>query len=263
MPSLSTLRQLTLPTVGGDTGIWGGELNATINALDTILGGTVVLNSSTVGLNVTLSSSQCQLGRISYVNTSSQAAQLNIPASNGGFGEYLIQYANTGGTTGNWLTVTAGSSGTGGLNALIGPFTNYGLVNNRKVWVDGSNVFYSDHREGSIMFGMDGVTNTPTSGSKPIVIVPHAFVITSWWAVSNNAGSSGSLTIAAFNGSILTGGTISAGGTPPTLNGTFANAAPSGWANTQLPAGTELAPTLNAPSGGFTNCTFMLNGYFA
>jgi hypothetical protein len=251
MPSLSSFRQLTLPTVGGDSGIWGGELNATINSLDTILGNTVAFASSVSGTNVTLSSSQCQQGKIFYGNVSGGPAQLNIPASNGGFGMYTIQHNSS---TAGLLTVTAGSSGTGGGSVTIAPNEF------RQVWLDGVNASYCDYQFAGLTFGIDGVFNLPQAGAKPAIKVPFPFVIQSWSVITDTSSASGSFTLTAFTSSSPGGQNIATGGTTPTISGSENDGNVSGWTATYLPQFTTLTASLVSPAN-FTKVSCNLLGF--
>lgn len=139
MATTEPIRGLTEPTVGGDTGAWGTELNNTIAALASILGGSASLNSSTYGTTATLTSSQAQQGRVIVVNTSSSPFTLNMPSSNFCAGPYTI--ANASSNAAATLTVTPGSS-------VAGPATvsvPSGGFFQRQVYVDANNVIACDN----------------------------------------------------------------------------------------------------------------------
>lgn len=91
MVSTSSQRGLSIPTNLGDTNVWGPELNATIGALDLILGGQCTLPSSTFGASVTLSSSQAECGMI--IATGTPSVDFNITFSSTAFavGNYVVQ----------------------------------------------------------------------------------------------------------------------------------------------------------------------------
>lgn len=254
MPSISTFRGLTVPTVGGDTGIWGGELNTTIAALDAILGQGLTINSSTAGTNVTLSSSQCQSLRASYINNSSGPAQLNIPASNTGIGEFTIFH--TGVTTQSPLTITAGSSiGAGGASVLISPNTE------RKIVSDGLNIFYSDYQYASIIEAIDGGAATPSSGAKPsLKMPPFGMLLSSWTTLCDTSSGTGNWTITCFCSSSPAGQNIAVGGTTPTMSGSAqeSDGNVTGW-STYIPPFAVLTFALNSPAN-FTKCTLNLLG---
>lgn len=135
MPTTETTRGLTVPTVAGDVGVWGGELNATILALAAILGQTINLPSTTYGAAATLTSSQAQSSRIVIGNTSSSPFTLNLNSSNYALGNYIV--ANNS-SQGQSATITAGSSGTGGTTVSIPSSTQ------RIVFSDGTNITFAD-----------------------------------------------------------------------------------------------------------------------
>lgn len=86
--SLSTLRGLMLPTVGGDAGTWGSELNSGLTGVvDNILGQTTTLFSSN-GTTVTLSAAQAQAQRITCVSCSPMT--LIMSPANFAVGSYVI-----------------------------------------------------------------------------------------------------------------------------------------------------------------------------
>ena len=146
MPAIEPVRGFTVPTVAGDVGVWGGELNATINSAAAILGTQTVFNSSTVGSNTTVTSSQAQSARLAVLNTSSSPFQLNLPSSNFANGLYNIAYVSSQLQP---LTITGGSSiGAGvALQAVIpgAPFIGSSTPAERLVYSDGlGNVFFAD-----------------------------------------------------------------------------------------------------------------------
>ena len=159
MPAIETVRGFTVPTVAGDVGVWGGELNTTINELAAILGSQTVFNSSTVGSNTTVTSSQAQSARLIVINTSSSPFQLNLPSSNFANGQYNIGYASSQAQP---LTITGGSSVAGGLTAVIPGSSLVGSSNptERLVYADGiGNVFFADPQTAPVLSvgGLTGV----------------------------------------------------------------------------------------------------------
>lgn len=93
MPSTSSDRGLTVPTNLGDTNIWGPELNNTILALDTILGGSATLPSSTYGTAATLTSSQAQCGLIILSGAAAGNFTLTFSSTSFALGAYIINNA--------------------------------------------------------------------------------------------------------------------------------------------------------------------------
>jgi len=240
MPAIEPVRGLTVPTVAGDVGIWGGELNTTINSLASILGGSVALFSTSAGLNATLTSSQAQNSRVTVINTSSQPFQLNLNSSNFALGEYTISYASSQGQN---LTVTAGSSGTGGTTTLHGPGTN------RQIFNDGQNVFFSDLQTFSpfplsagLAFGFDGSSLAPATGTKPGIVMPFSITIASWEVVAWDVA--GSMAV-----DFIVNGVLGSSHNTPTLSSSFiASGSASGWALNSYTSGTLLAPFVNSAS---------------
>jgi hypothetical protein len=254
MPSNTFYKGLSLPTVAGDTGIWGGELNTTITSVDAIIGATVTLFSSTVGTNVTPSSSQSLGSRITVNNTSTTPFQLNLPASNGFYGQFNINYASGAGV---WCTVTAGASGTGGANTLIGPNTQ------RQVFVDGFSAVNPTPQLAGLSFSTDGVFSAPQPGQKPKLVVPFNFVATSWVCQSDGAGATGNWTAtvfgSGFGGTPYNGAGMTTGGATPTISGGTNSGSVAGWAITSFTTGAEIVPSLNSPAN-FTKSTFTILG---
>lgn len=253
MVTTSSNRGYQVPTNAGDVGVWGLELIAQAGSIDAILGGTVTLPSSTFGNNATLTSSQAQIARVSILNTSSQAFQLNLPASNFALGNYDIAYSSSQGLG---LTVTAGSSGTGG--------TSVGMPAGmrRMVFADGVNITTTESNLPTssaavltssapldIAFAIDGGGAVITSGVKLRLHIPVPFTITKWFVMADQVGS---ITIdiwRANNAVPLSSQSIVGGGNAPALSGAqfVGNTAPSGWTSTTLAADDWLA--FNVSSG--------------
>jgi len=242
MPAIEPVRGLTVPTVAGDVGIWGGELNTTINSLAAILGTQISLSSSTVGLNVTLTSSQAQSARVLVNNTSSQPFQLNMPASNFASGEYSIGYISSQLQA---LTVTAGSSGSGQTAQIAG--SSSGI--NRQVYNDGVNVFFNDVQtfsalplQAGLAFGFDGSSLAPATGTKPGIVMPFSITIASWEVVAWDVA--GSMAV-----DFIANGVLASSHNTPTLTSSFiATGSASGWALNSYTSGTTLAPFVNSAS---------------
>lgn len=256
MVTTSSDRGLSVPTVGGDAGAWGGELNTTINALDTILGGTITFQSSTV-TNATPTSSQAQISRFVYNNTSSQAVQLNLPASNFAIGEYRVQ--NNSSQSQN-LLVTAGSSGTGGSTVTLPSGAQ------RTVFADGVNVTFADQQvsfpiPAGVEFGADGGTVAPSSGTKVGLVMPFGFTIQSWAVVSwdsSNANYTWDIQKSSAPGANFA--SITASCQPKLTNATEASDGTlTGWTTT-LNSGDLVKPILNATSSVGSKVTLALIG---
>jgi hypothetical protein len=231
MPSIESVRGLTVPTVAGDVGIWGGELNTTINDLAAILGTTTTLPSSTYGTAATLSSSQAQSARIVVGNTGAAPFQLNLPASNFCLGEYVV--ANVSSAAQN-LTITAGSSGTGGATVVMPP------NNQRIIYTDGVNVTIADDpftaTPVAVEIIIDGQGNMITPGQHGQVYIPAPMQITNWWVMADQAGSV-TVDIWRANNAIplSSQSIIGSSGNFPALSGAqFASSSPASWLSTAL-----------------------------
>lgn len=119
-------RNLTLPTVGGDSGTWGTELNSgVITALDTVLGSTTPV--SITSADVTLSQAQWNNAVIQLTGTLTGNRNLVLPigpnASTTAVGGYFIVDNQTAGAF-NVTVKTAASGSSGvivpqGLRALL------------------------------------------------------------------------------------------------------------------------------------------------
>jgi hypothetical protein len=139
MVTTSSLRAFSVPSVGGDAGVWGNELNATIGDLDTILGGSITFNSS-ASATVTLSTSQAQFGRIVFSGTPASSMTLNFSSAPGSFGNYDV-----------WNATSTSANGGAGFNILgqvtstsTGATVTIPVGNMRLVNVDGQNVQFAD-----------------------------------------------------------------------------------------------------------------------
>ena len=115
MPTTSSQRGLTIPVNLGDTNVWGPELNASLNALDTILGGSVTLPSSTYGAAATLTSSMAQCGLINLSGAATGNFTLTFSSTAFALGLYSVNNAFTSSygvictsTAGPTVTVPAG-----------------------------------------------------------------------------------------------------------------------------------------------------------
>lgn len=253
MPSNSQFRGFTVPTVGGDTGIWGGELNATINDMDACFGYQLQLFSSTGGNNITPSSSQAFASTIFYQNSSSSPCQLNLTASNGFLGRYAIFYSTP--SFPQPLTVTCGSSNVGGNQAIIGSG-----FRERSVYTNGGGVYLGEYSEVSAVVALDGGFSTPPSGTKPAIVLPFNFWLQSWQVQADSSGATGSMTFGVFN-PFFSGTLLHGSGTTPTFNGFTNTGGVSGYIETVLPIGTILGPSLVSPGGGFVHATVNLIGF--
>ena len=116
MVAYTANKLLALPTVGGDSGVWGTELNDdTITPLDLQLGG--VLSIALSATNYTLSAADIEYFTIKL--TGALLADLTIYSSNIGF--CIVENNTTGSQTITWQTTTAPSGGTPvGSGVLIG-----------------------------------------------------------------------------------------------------------------------------------------------
>jgi len=84
MATVSSNRGFQIPTVGGDSSVWGGpQINNTILGLDQALARVLVLPSSTYGTATTLTSAQ------------TQAALIDYTASSGGSGNFMLTFASS------------------------------------------------------------------------------------------------------------------------------------------------------------------------
>lgn len=141
MVTTSPQRGFSVPTVGADTGAWGGELNSTIIDLDSILGGTLVL-ASTIATNVTLATSQAQIGYISVSSATTLASSfsINFFSSNFAIGNYIINNASSAAGFNVTCFSSAGTTGLyTGSSAIIPPQST------RMITSDGvGDVFLSD-----------------------------------------------------------------------------------------------------------------------
>lgn len=132
MGTISSDRGLILPTNFGDIGIWGPELVTTLNALDTILGGSLTLQSS-AGMSAILSSSQAQMSRIVVQGQLATPYYLGFASSNFALGNYQVWNNSSAGGA----PVICQTLGSGSICQV--PFGQMRLVN-----VDGINAQLAD-----------------------------------------------------------------------------------------------------------------------
>jgi hypothetical protein len=138
MPSTSAQRGFSLPTVGGDIGAWGTELNnGVITTLDNILGTQTVLHSS-AGTSITISSSLSTSGQLVVDGAPGTTVTLTFSSSNYGNGQYVV---NNQMTDGSAITCTTSNAT---YNVSVPGSTTTSFFS-RTVWVNGSgNVFPAD-----------------------------------------------------------------------------------------------------------------------
>lgn len=256
MVTTSSDRGFQVPTVGGDTGTWGTELNTTIASLDSILGGTITLQSTTT-TNATPTSSQAQIARFIYNNTSSSPVQLNLPSSVFALGEFKVQYNSSQGQN---LTITAGSSGTGGSTVTMPSGAQ------RSVFSDGVNVTFTDQQvsfpiPAGVEFAADGGTLPVSSGFKAGLVMPFGFTVQEWNVTSwdsSNANYTFDIQKSSFPGANFA--SITGSCQPNLVNATSKqDSTLSGWTTT-LNSGDLIRPILNSPSSVGTKVTLALIG---
>jgi hypothetical protein len=133
MPDPTTpAKDLTLPTVNGDSSDWGGLINTNFSAIDTALGGTLALSISG---NTTLTTTQAASTGYTFTGTLSSPATITWPAF---FGMLAITNSTTGGQS-----ITCGISGGGEtVVALSGETT--------VAWSDGTNFIRMSGTGGAI-----------------------------------------------------------------------------------------------------------------
>lgn len=217
MPTTETVRGLTEPTVGGDTGIWGTELNGTIAALAAILGTTISFPSTTYGTNATVTSSQAQSARLVIGNTlaAGNTFQMNLPSSNFANGNFVI---TNNSSAGNSCTVTAGSSGTGGTTVSIPSATT------RHIFNDGVNIFFADPQPNTGVTSLGATTGAITlnaaglsiSGST-LAVIQTAPTVQSFTAAGSGTYSPTSSSVQRIR--VRMCGAGGGGGGPPSNNG--------------------------------------------
>lgn len=131
MTDLTTpAKDLTLPTVNGDSNDWGGLINTNFSTIDTALGGTLALSISG---NTTLNSAQAQNAGYEFTGTLSAPATITWPAY---FGLIAITNSTTGGQS-----ITCGIGGQT-VVALNGETT--------VAWSDGTNFIRMSRTGGAI-----------------------------------------------------------------------------------------------------------------
>lgn len=148
---------LTLPTVGGDTNLWGGLLNnGVITVLDSILGGNLAV--SMTSSNVPLTVSQFQNAAYTITGLLTGNLNLTIPLSPNSAtvacaGNFTVDNQTTGAFTITVLTVASGSTG------VVVPqgFKSF-------LYSDGTNVSFTDGQARSTLVTVAGNPNGVVSG---------------------------------------------------------------------------------------------------
>jgi hypothetical protein len=255
MVATSSNRGFQVPTVGGDAGVWGTELNTTITGLDTVLGATLLLPSSTYGVSATVSSSQAQVARIQIQGAPTSSFQLNLPASNYCIGTYVI-FNNS--SNGQNVIVTCGSSFAGATVTIASSVQ-------RTVFVDGLNAIFEDNESvGSptaVEIIVDGGGSIISSGQKGQIYIPYGIKITSW---SVMADQSGSITYDVWrnNAAVPTSSLsiVGAGNMPYLTSQQFNSSSPVGWTSTTLNSGDYIAINATVASSLVTRTLISLIG---
>lgn len=147
---VTVAKSFILPTVGGDTGVWGGYTNLNWGVADIALGGTV---SVSISGNSLLTSTQTQYTGYKFSGTLGAGSTINWPAFSG---LAVIQNLTSGG-----FTISCGISGGGTRVAVVSGTTV-------PVWSDGSNFLQLALLPGG----------APETGSGPLVLQISPQIIT-------------------------------------------------------------------------------------
>ena len=157
MGTLTPNKGYSLPTVGGDTGVWGNENNASFTVLDNNMGGFTTVNVAG-GANVTATAAQAQNLVQSLTGLLTANIQYILP-SLGGF--YVIENNSTGAFTITVATVLAGAT-------VVAP-------QGQSVWVycDGTNI-YAPTKPVTFF----GVASVSVAGSSNVTAAPTNYALT-------------------------------------------------------------------------------------
>lgn len=142
------------PTVGGDIGTWGNELNTDLGQIDQNLGSNLAVSITSADVTLTTGASG-QYQNLSYTLSGTLTGNRNLifPAV-GGF--YKINNTCTG-----LFTVTAIISGGTGVVVPQGMQT--------AVWADGTNVYYDDSWAHNALGSYGGLINKFRNGAMDVV----------------------------------------------------------------------------------------------
>lgn len=156
---------LTLPLVGGDTNLWGGELNnGVITTLDGVLGGNLAV--SMTSSNVALTTSQFQNAVYTITGTLTGNLNLTVPLSPNSAtvacaGKFIVNNQTTGAYTITVLTVASGSTG-----------VTVPQGSRSSLYSDGTNVYYADDENRSTLLTYSGNPNGAATGIAGSVNTP-------------------------------------------------------------------------------------------
>lgn len=128
MVGFTTNKGLGLPTVGGDTGVWGPPLNNNSSVLDASLGGSVTIPVSSVSGALTLLSSNYNNIFLSFTGAITQNTAITLPAVGS---IYVIQNLTTNTSA---FRITLLTTAAGGQVIGIPPYEQ------TEIMTDGSNV---------------------------------------------------------------------------------------------------------------------------
>ena len=146
MAAFSPNKGYALPTVAGDVGVWGPELNQTISTIDLNLGGITTI--SMAGGNVTATAAQAQNLILNLTGALTANVQLILPPLSG---MYIIANNTTGTFTVTIITSVVGAVGVGLTQGTAAP-----------VFCDGTNI--KQAIASSTVGPITGTTGTFTGG---------------------------------------------------------------------------------------------------
>lgn len=180
----TTNKGYTVPTVGGDFGTWGTELNGDLGIIDNNLGGVVSVNAAG-NSNITASAAQAQNLVTILTGVLTGNIQYILPATGG---MYIIQNSTTGA-----FTVTIASSG-GGSTVVLPQATILTFV------CDATNIALAN--QGFLQTGAAGsLASLTTTGNITAAGTVQGTTITATTALVSSAlnGSGGSLSVTSTN----------------------------------------------------------------
>lgn len=260
MPSESENKEFSVPTVAGDSQLWGPELNfGWIQPEDSLLGGSLTIQAS-LGSQV-LTSSQAYTLLYNITGSLSGDILITFPSESAGGGIYIFSNQILSSNSGGFF-VFAGTNSSLSVPISI-PFNGESTVTG-----NGTSLQFSDnalHNTGTLEFSVIGNGGGITGSLLGYQPIPFNGIINRVTVVANGTSTQAIdlqvCTVSDFDGGVTHPSTSDSitGGNPPVLHGasTYQSTSLTNWTTT-LTAGNIIAITSTTGSTTITNFTLSL-----